>query len=281
MLLLVSDHGFGRYEKLFHLNRVLEDAGLLTRERSRKQQLAPRGLSTRRVIDILRRLDVFGMEGRVPNRFKRRLAVGIDSALSAPIDTERTLAFAAATSAEAVFISPHVPEGERASVAGRVIDALKAARDPDTGQPIVENVYRREEVYDGSELHRIPDILLDFGDRPYLASDRLSASSIVERVPEAAGGGRHRRYGILVAVGPGVTPGTVEGANIVDIAPTALHALGLPIPEDMDGRVLEELFTDGRVVERSSAADSDRGDVVYTDEEAAAIEKSLENLGYI
>jgi hypothetical protein len=49
----------------------------------------------------------------------------------------------------------------------------------------------------------------------------------------------------------------------------------------MDGRVLEELFSDGRAVERSSAADSDRGDVVYTDEEAAAIEKSLENLGYI
>jgi hypothetical protein len=34
-------------------------------------------------------------------------------------------------------------------------------------------------------------------------------------------------------------------------------------------------------VERSSAAESGTGEVVYTEEEAAAIEKSLENLGYI
>jgi arylsulfatase A-like enzyme len=96
-----------------------------------------------------------------------------------------------------------------------------------------------------------------------------------------AGGGRHRRYGILLALGPGVSAGPIDGATIVDVAPTALHAMGLPVPDDMDGRVLTELFADGRAVERSSSADSGTGEVVYTEEEAAAIEKSLENLGYI
>jgi arylsulfatase A-like enzyme len=78
-----------------------------------------------------------------------------------------------------------------------------------------------------------------------------------------------------------VQPGEIEGANIVDLAPTALHAMGLPVPDDMDGRVLTELFSDGRPVATSGAASSDTSDVVYTPEEAAAIEASLENLGYI
>ena len=162
-----------------------------------------------------------------------------------------------------------------------MIEALEAARDPDTGEPIIDRALRREDVYDGGELHRIPDILIDFGERPYVASDRLAASSIVERLPASGGGGRHRRYGILLAAGPGVEPGTIEGANIVDLAPTALHAMGLPVPDDMDGRVLSELFSDGRTVERSQAATSDSSEVVYTPEEEAAIQASLENLGYL
>jgi predicted AlkP superfamily phosphohydrolase/phosphomutase len=279
-LLVISDHGFGRYEKLFNLNRVLEDAGLLVR-RGGPRRVAGRGLSTRRVIDTLRRLDVLGLERRLPGRFRERLAGRIDAALSAPLDPGRTRAFAAASSAESVFIAPHVAGADREAVAREVIAALEAARDPDTGEPIIDRACRREDVYSGSELHRIPDVLIDFGERPYLASDRLAATSVVERIPAAAGGGRHRRRGILLGLGPGVTAGPVDGANIVDVAPTVLHALGLPVPDDMDGRVLTDLVAGGRAVERSAAADSSTGEVVYTEEEAAAIEKSLENLGYI
>ena len=75
--------------------------------------------------------------------------------------------------------------------------------------------------------------------------------------------------------------GEIEGANIVDLAPTALHAMGLPVPGDMDGRVLTELFSDGRAVQTAEAASSESSEVVYTPEEEAAIQASLENLGYL
>ena len=138
---------------------------------------------------------------------------------------------------------------------------------------------RREDVYDGSELHRIPDILIDFGERPYVASDRLAASSIVERLPASGGGGRHRRYGIVLAAGPGVEPGTIDGANIVDLAPTALHAMGLPVPDD---RTAAPSPSCSATAARSSAhrpptATAPRSS--YTPEEEAAIQASLENLG--
>ena len=279
-VLLVSDHGFGRYEKNFYLNKVLEQHGLLHR-RQTARKVASRRLSTRSVIDAIRKVDVLGIEGRVPNRFRERIARGIDSALSVPIDMERTQAYAAARSAESVFIADHVAPEQRDEVAARVIEALEAARDPDTGQPIIERALRREDVYDGDQLDRIPDILIDFGDRPYVASDRLAARSIVERLPAAGGGGRHRRYGIVLALGPGVPAGQIDGANIVDLAPTVLHAMGMAVPADMDGRVLTELFTDGREVESAAAASSDTSEVVYTAEEEAAIQASLENLGYL
>ena len=131
-VMVVSDHGFGRFEKNFYLNAVLEQHGLLFRQKSVKQAASKR-LSTRSVIDTLRKLDVVGLEGRVPQRFRERLGRGIDSALSVPIDRDRTLAYAAASSAESVFISAHVPDDQRDAVAARVIEALESARDPDTG----------------------------------------------------------------------------------------------------------------------------------------------------
>ena len=280
-VLVVSDHGFGRFEKLFFINRALEEYGLLTRAGG-TPGISRSGLSTRTVIDAIRRLDVLGLEKRVPTSVRERLARGIDSALSQPIDAEQTIAYAAAASAESVFIADWVPDDERREVGRCVIDVLEAARDPETGERIIEHAYLREDVYDGSELHRIPDVLIDFGERPYTASDRLAAGGIVERIPDAAGGGRHRRTGVILALGPGIAAGELTGARIVDVAPTALHAMGLAVPDDMDGRVLTELFSDGREVRTEAGRDRDaEEEVVYTEEEEAAIEQSLKNLGYI
>jgi len=52
----------------------------------------------------------------------------------------------------------------------------------------------------------------------------------------------HRLYGVIAGEGPGVEHGEVTGASIFDVAPTILAALGLPVPEDMQGRVLSELL---------------------------------------
>jgi arylsulfatase A-like enzyme len=52
----------------------------------------------------------------------------------------------------------------------------------------------------------------------------------------------HRLYGVVVADGPGVEPAEVDGASIFDVAPTVLALLGLPVPGDMPGNVLEPLL---------------------------------------
>ena len=49
--------------------------------------------------------------------------------------------------------------------------------------------------------------------------------------------------GILLLAGPGVRPGArLEGASLLDIAPSLLYALGQPVAQDMDGQVLADAF---------------------------------------
>jgi arylsulfatase A-like enzyme len=69
---------------------------------------------------------------------------------------------------------------------------------------------------------------------------------------------------------------------LIDLAPTILHAVGLAIPGDMDGRVLERLFCDRRPV-RIEAADnyelSEARD--YGAPETELLEQRLRALGYV
>jgi len=53
----------------------------------------------------------------------------------------------------------------------------------------------------------------------------------------------HRKFGILIMAGPGVRRGvTIEDASVLDIAPTVLAVMGLPVAQDMEGRALTEAF---------------------------------------
>ena len=53
-------------------------------------------------------------------------------------------------------------------------------------------------------------------------------------------------HGVFAIKGPGVKPANkLENAHIYDITPTLLYLFGLPVGEDMDGRVLVEAFQDG------------------------------------
>jgi arylsulfatase A-like enzyme len=54
----------------------------------------------------------------------------------------------------------------------------------------------------------------------------------------------HNINGIFLAHGPDFkdTGEELESLEIYDLAPTILHIYDVPIPEDMDGRVLKEIF---------------------------------------
>ena len=79
-------------------------------------------------------------------------------------------------------------------------------------------------------------VLYDYG---------LIATSDEEPVIEARDkiAGMHRPVGVFYACGPGVPQGRmIEQQSIIDIAPTLLYSLGLPIPEDFEGYIIGSAF---------------------------------------
>ncbi len=55
--------------------------------------------------------------------------------------------------------------------------------------------------------------------------------------------GSHRLHGIFIAYGKGIKHGIkIDNIYVYDVTSTILHVFGLPIPNDVDGRVLREIF---------------------------------------
>lgn len=66
----------------------------------------------------------------------------------------------------------------------------------------------------------------------------LPGHHVVKAVPES-------RYGIFALKGPGIAPGRrLEPISVLDVAPTLAYLLGLPIAEDLPGRVVAEAFSE-------------------------------------
>ncbi len=143
-------------------------------------------------------------------------------------------------------VSPEAYEALR----DRIMRDLMGLQDPRTGEKIVTAVYKREDLYHGPYVDRAPDIVVWFHDM--YKEGPLADGPLVHDVPFdelVQVPGAHDERGIFLAKGPGIPAGKVlEGAHLIDVPPTVLHAMELPVPSDMDGHVLTELFDEEREV---------------------------------
>jgi Flp pilus assembly protein TadD len=98
----------------------------------------------------------------------------------------------------------------------------------------------------------------------------------------------HRLNGIVGFMGAGVKKGAqIQGASIIDVAPTILALMGLPAAEDMPGKAMRSAFTDEAVATFSAqrVATLDRArepvDAVAVSGASQETMKKLEALGYL
>jgi predicted AlkP superfamily phosphohydrolase/phosphomutase len=310
VVMVTSDHGFGpTSSKVIHINRYLADLGLLT-----FKEEAQAGVH-RLMAGAVKRLDRV-LRGSLSPHQKRRIArlfPGLRSRWEASltgseaIDWSRTKAYCneALASSSTIWINVKGRQAEGTVQPGReyleLADFLAAKvlelKDPDTGQGLVQRVLRKEEVYHGPYLDQAPDLLLAWWEgigfsvkasRPGDRNEPIVAEAAAGAAGEAEWSGTHRLEGILAVRGSGVKVGeTVSGARIMDLAPTILYLMGQPIPDDMDGRVLTEMFDDSYLREHPvryetapATADIDGG-ATYSDEESEIIRKRLQDLGYL
>jgi tetratricopeptide (TPR) repeat protein len=98
----------------------------------------------------------------------------------------------------------------------------------------------------------------------------------------------HRPFGIFVAYGPGVRRDElVFGASLLDVAPTVLALLGLPVARDMEGHVLSRIFESPpalETVETHGPSDPGLAAAEVTEDDPWAAQEAIKQLvalGYV
>jgi hypothetical protein len=137
----------------------------------------------------------------------------------------------------------------------------------------------------------VPDLVVEFSDYAWLGKGNLKrrTESIWDRVEiagtDAAYVGSHRHEGIVALTGPSAAPGGLF-ASIEDIAPTIQYLLGEPIPERMEGQLIDAAI-DPELLERrppeyvADDVEVDSGVRAFADDEAGQVQDRLRGLGYI
>jgi len=318
VILVMSDHGAGPVsDKTIYLNRWFASKGLLkfkdelySKTLSGKFHARVRGLLFGDVLRFIRRFVWKSTKREAKEKLLKLFPKLRDKMMSlfffSGIDMEHTKAYAEENrSIIWLNVEGRDPKGivkpgrEYEDLRNYIIQELESLRCPYTGQNVVEKAYKREEVYFGDYVHEAPDIVVmwnDYTSRPSHTSKnrdfirKISKEEMEELETKLHQNAEHRLNGIFTAKGQYVKRGIrVEYANIMDLAPTILYLFGLPVPDDMDGKVLTDIFEEKFLRNnplryepsfRDKEADFISEDV-YSTEESEKIKKRLKELGYI
>ena len=290
-IIVLSDHGGNiTPPRQVNFNVWLAQRGLLTpRETTRSlgerlyalnQKLMPA-----RVRSMLRRQAPKGVQGELRDLWK-----GLQG-----IDFARTQAYhfpmkCPPLAGIVINVKGRQPEGtvdpaDYQVVRARLARELVEIRDPRTGEPVVRHVFTRDELYQGPYAERAPDLVVWCHDM--YKEGPLAQGPVIGEVPFdelVQVSGSHDERGIFLAKGPGIAAGRrLEGARLIDVPPTILHAMELPVPSSMDGRVLSEVFVDaGRPVESVDLALTRQSSESYlSQDEEQQIKDKLKGWGYL
>jgi predicted AlkP superfamily phosphohydrolase/phosphomutase len=298
---LGSDHGFGPIKKFLCFNVWLIEEGLLVLKRDAmtrfKRAIFKLGLTPDLAYRSAMKLGLahLRLSMGVTNRSSlMKLANNLMLSLE-DVDWTRTVAFSKGNYGQ-IFINLKGREAQGIVEPGaryeqimrEVAEKLAALVDPENGEKLIGPVWRREDLYTGPHAGESPDIQFlprDMSNKPLGTLDLTSNRFIT---PAYGNSGDHRMHGIMVGRGPELKRGArVEGARIIDYAPTILHSFGVEVPSDMDGRVLEEIFTEEHLgknpVRISDAAHYVEPEKIgaMTDEESDEIRERLRGWGYL
>ncbi len=284
-LYVVSDHGFGPIDRLVYVNHLLEREGYLARREDdgTRGALSSLGISRDGVVSALSRVGV--SEEQLVSVLPRTVVDGVAARIPGDhalydVDYGRTQAFV--HDAGNVYVND-THRFEKGVVEPAAIPELKAELTDlfesvtDGGEPILQ-------AFDGDDLFPTdvdsPDLVVN-GCRTYETRTAIAGELFGDPAPTAAS---HRSQGIVLCRGPSIEAGDrLDGARVVDVAPTLLHGLGRPVPEDADGDVLDA-FAAGSPpsttpVERVAVGSREGTDGV--EGEFSDVEDRLKGLGYM
>lgn len=249
ILLICSDHGFNVLHTKVYVNNWLQNLGLLQVKRKSYPKEFDIG---KRIQDVLLKLRWKKFLWKV----KRSKALKAISAII-PSKTLDHIHLIDWTKTEAYFsectygihITDIVKESNETTYKKRydmlrrhIKDEAYKLVNPKTGESVVKQVFFKEDLFFGNMLNGAPDVILLKREGYRLVPGYNIADKIFENFRTQLGD-HNEEDGVLICYGFNVKKGyEIQSPYVCDIAPTVLHVLGLPILENIDGKVLRDIF---------------------------------------
>jgi predicted AlkP superfamily phosphohydrolase/phosphomutase len=320
-VMLISDHGSSRLQGDFLLYAWLRDQGYYVQKRNTAAQRVDAlnwlllqwlqnhhswlGAAER----LLRRAiskSFFKLPASIQRRFWKQIEKVYPLAQeyvlwSREADYQQTKVFPGSAYAGLLYLNL-VDREETGSVSSEarqvlekeIVKKLRQLKEPGTGRPLFSNIYTAEELYTGSATTYAPALILDSYDKGWnIRTSRYATmpeqvhDGYFVKVNNGRDFGWHSRDGIFILSGPDFITGEAKcEGDLVDIPATLLHLYDVPLPDDYDGQVLQEVLTPELRQQpiRFQAGDSAESQSVnnrYSDEEAEEVLEHLKALGYL
>jgi predicted AlkP superfamily phosphohydrolase/phosphomutase len=256
---MASDHGFTATTEVVRINTFLHEKGYLAWKESDDSEM-----------------------------MKRREATAF-----ANLDWENTLAYCRTPSSNGITIRVASNPGDTGikpedyqTFREKLIKDLESFQDPNTGERIIQTIYKREDVYSGTAMQEAPDLTLVLRDYGFVSIRNILPPVEPREIPA----GTHHPDGVFLAGGYGIKSGYHgELQQIVDVTATLIHSLGLAVPKDQEGSVAENFFTEEFLITQpivlgeltSVEKDADEQSENISEEEKEQIMAQLQMLGYM
>lgn len=275
-IIIISDHGFAEApSKFYHINQYLENRGYLKRAEGIKGKCSNMiyKLGTEAVKKFSFIKDI------LPDSFK--LKMGRES-IKDKIDWDKTRAYAHWYAG--IYLNPayYKEESDRKKGAEDIKRILLEARDPESGENIFLKVNTRWELFKGPYFAEMPDVVYTTTSK-YRLNTNLPGKLIDRKFIRTSLVGHHLGAldGIIFIGGKDIKNTRVE-SSLPDVFPTACAIAGLPVPDDIDGRILKEAMKEGSYKEDfvSLSYETEQSEFL-SEAEDSSIKEHLKDLGYL
>jgi predicted AlkP superfamily phosphohydrolase/phosphomutase len=131
----------------------------------------------------------------------------------------------------------HVEPGpDYEEICRNISRTLKDLFNPQTGKPVVDEVFLTDEVFPGPERDRLPDLIVSWRNGAKIDGVTSKEIGAVRGDLPDRRSGNHRAEGFALFYGPGIAKGQESEGHLLDIAPTILNFYGQDLPSSFDGR---------------------------------------------